>query len=325
MIWAWRRLGAKCVLGSVFWWMKHAPVCGSFGSPDCFQHCGGWIPILTRGPHAVATVCSGSFLLLALVSVCVSLSSPSSSFFSPTSLLLFLQTRYLFNIHLGFFFLYRSLFLLNILFWPSSYDFSGGDFEHRLKALPFFAAQHGLSLHCHHKGKRNGSNGCSTGCIIGKGESISTVAGRHAMKHLSSATTSGQLWLHLKRKDFQSIDSFMLSQDALCLNCILLSSVLCMCLRMGVRVCVCMLSYGCRSWVKVCSSGCSGCSKARWKTCLSASAPWLSPFSTKLFCNIWCRMMTANCGNSVLCVLLFDVENLSPSSVLFHSSGLLFV
>ena len=101
MIWGWRRLAAKCVLRSVFLWMRHASVCGSFGSPACFLHCGGWIPILTRGPHAVATVCSGFLFfylfifLLVLVSVCVSL---SFSFSSPTSL----QTQYLFNI-LGFF------------------------------------------------------------------------------------------------------------------------------------------------------------------------------------------------------------------------------
>lgn len=38
-----------------------------------------------------------------------------------------------------------------------------------------------------------------------------------------------------------------------------------MCLR--VCVCVCVLSYGCRSWVEVCSAGCSGCSKALWKIC----------------------------------------------------------
>lgn len=89
----------------------------------------------------------------------------------------FLQTRYLFNIKL---FSTAVFFSSTSLFLSSCDDFSGDDFEHRLKVPPFlFAGQHGLSLHCHHKGKRSGSSGRSAGWIVGKtGELLSTVAGR---------------------------------------------------------------------------------------------------------------------------------------------------
>lgn len=37
MIWGWRRQGAKCVWGSVFWWMKQAPLCGGVAALIAFS------------------------------------------------------------------------------------------------------------------------------------------------------------------------------------------------------------------------------------------------------------------------------------------------
>lgn len=66
----------------------------------------------------------------------------------------------------------------------------------------------------------------------------------------------------------------------------------CACNNVIENGCVCMLSYGCRSWAKVCLAGCSGCSEALRKTRLFSSPLWLNPFSNKPFCNIRCRMIT---------------------------------
>lgn len=106
----------------------------------------------------------------------------------------------------------------------------------------------------------------------------------------------------------------MLFQDVSCLNRILLLSVLCMCLRMGLCVCVCCVMAA-EVGLKFAQPAAPAVEKHSGKhVCLPQRFGWVhSP--KNLFWNICCRMMT-NCGNSVPCLRLLDVENLSPSSVL---------
>lgn len=63
----------------------------------------------------------------------------------------------------------------------------------------FFAGQHGLSLHCHHKGKRSGTLGCFTGWIVGQTELLNVVAGWADGRKLCPAC----LWM----KVFACLDS----------------------------------------------------------------------------------------------------------------------
>ncbi len=60
-----------CVCVCVFWLMTHTLLWDGVRNSDCLQHCGGGIPILTRGPHAVTSVRCGFSPSLACVNMCV--------------------------------------------------------------------------------------------------------------------------------------------------------------------------------------------------------------------------------------------------------------
>lgn len=152
----------------------------------------------------------------------------------------FLQTRYLFHIQLCFF--YTAVFFSSTSFFGSSCDdFSGDDFERRLKVpppLPFlFAGQHGLSLHCHHQGKGSGSNGRSSGWMDGKtGELLST-----------SGTSR---WKEALSRWFGSDFVFA------CVSPTTIWAVFASAVHATARLCAGRgENRRCRSWVKLCSAG----------------------------------------------------------------------
>lgn len=156
---------------------------------------------------------------------------------------LFLQTRYLFNIQLCFF--YTAVFFSSTsLFLSSCEDFSGDDFERRLKVPPplFFLL---ASMDCLCIVTTKVREAAQTArWIVGKtGKLLSTVAGRADGRKLRPACLG-------------MILGFACVSPTTIWTVLLLA-------RTRLRVCApgvgrigpCASCHGCRSWVKLCSAG----------------------------------------------------------------------
>lgn len=123
----------------VCWLMTYALLWDGVRNPDCLQHWGGGIPILTRGPHAVTSVRRG----FSLFSVCECVHASLcvfvfSSFPSPALLLLLLLQQTLCFFFIFYLLLHTATFfsICLLFFLSSNGDISGDEFEHRLRT-PF--------------------------------------------------------------------------------------------------------------------------------------------------------------------------------------------